>query len=129
MFHHSVLKVLVLLSTFFLCTFANSISVDCRYAYGGNDGGFTSCQSGDSADTQHACQVNSCYSGKNQWVNIDKCVLEDSSNQNSSQQSCKDYMWEDDTRTFSCTNLKDQTFHCSSTPEKIAYIKCGICNP
>ncbi|KAH9815363.1 secreted protein [Melampsora americana] len=124
----STLKVLVLLSTFFLTTFATTISLDCRYAYGGSDTGVTTCQSGDSPDSQHICNTNSCFSHGQRWVNIDNCKLDDS-NDGVSQQRCEDYMWIDDSGSFSCTNPQGNSYHCKSTPNEIASIQCGVCKP
>lgn len=129
MFHQSIAKIAVVVSTWALSTFLVSslLKLDCHYMLDNQVGDYILCQTGKTMDTRHYCSKESCHNGGLSWAQMDNCILQGSKDHGISQQKCKHYNWLGGTQGYSCTNLGNVPYYCNMDPRYTQFMRCETC--
>ncbi|EGG10709.1 uncharacterized protein MELLADRAFT_123830 [Melampsora larici-populina 98AG31] len=135
MFHHSFLKITVLVS---LCLGALLVSsnpaphspyftLECRgfFSGGSHHEAIVACQPGRDSLAQKNCKNWGCFHSGNKWVELDNCIL-DGTSSGFSKQQCVGYSWLPDLGRFGCHNHGRYFYQCDGTPETIPFITCTM---
>ncbi|EGG06373.1 uncharacterized protein MELLADRAFT_124162 [Melampsora larici-populina 98AG31] len=132
MLNKSVLKISVLVFTFFLNALIVSSDLwNCIGAYSAHG---VCGQTLDPGNSQIRCDPRSCYNRAENTRNVRMygCTWEDQDVPGLSYQDCVEYDWasdgaQDGKGSFTCTNPSGQTYDCEVDPSKVGYISCDTC--